>query len=149
MCNLYTYKLSAWEVRNLLEHRNLIGTNYPPTEVFPDYEAPVITAQADGTRAERTMRWGFPEFPGERGVRTNVRYPKSAPWSGKFEVASRCIVPVARSVSTKTARLRSPSVGLADQTGSRSFSPGHGCLGRAHAAPRKRRLWASMSYSPS
>jgi hypothetical protein len=46
MCNLYTYKLSAWEVRNLLEHRKLIGTNYPPTEVYPDYEAPVITMQA-------------------------------------------------------------------------------------------------------
>ena len=93
MCNLYTYKLSAWEVRNLLEHRNLIGTNYPPTEVYPDYEAPVITAQADGTRGVRTMRWGFPEFPGERGVRTNVRYPKSAQWRGKFELGSRCIVP--------------------------------------------------------
>ena len=94
MCNLYTYKLSRWEVRNLLEHRQLIGTNYPPTEVYPDYEAPVVAAQADGTRVVRNMRWGFPEFEGERGFRTNVRYPRSKQWQGKFEVGSRCIVPV-------------------------------------------------------
>jgi putative SOS response-associated peptidase YedK len=93
MCNLYTYKLSRWEVRNLLEHQKLIGTNYPPEEVFPDFEAPVILSPADGSRVVRTMRWGFPEFPGERGVRTNVRYPKSVQWQGKFELGSRCVVP--------------------------------------------------------
>jgi putative SOS response-associated peptidase YedK len=94
MCNLYTYKLSAWEVRNLMEHRKLIGTNFPPaTEVYPDYEAPVIVSLADGNRVVRDMRWGFPEFEGERGVRTNVRYPKSPQWQGKFEVGSRCVVP--------------------------------------------------------
>lgn len=93
MCTLYTYKLADWEVRHLLEHRTLIGTNYPPTEVFPDYEAPVIVQREDGQREVRMMRWGFPEFQGERGVRVNVRYPKSAPWHGKFEVGMRCLVP--------------------------------------------------------
>jgi putative SOS response-associated peptidase YedK len=93
MCTLYTYKLMDWEVRHLLEHRKLIGTNYPPTEVFPDYEAPVIVNRADGAREVRMMRWGFPEFPGERGVRVNVRHPKSAPWQGRFEMGMRCLVP--------------------------------------------------------
>ncbi len=93
MCTLYTYKLADWEVRNLLEHRTLIGTNYPPTEVFPDYEAPAIVQREDGQREVRMMRWGFPEFEGERGVRVNVRHPTSAPWRGKFEVGRRCLVP--------------------------------------------------------
>ncbi|MBN9488257.1 MAG: SOS response-associated peptidase family protein [Alphaproteobacteria bacterium] len=94
MCNLYRLRLAAWEVRNLMEHRKLIGTNFPPTEVFPDGTASVIVSLPDGNRVVREMRWGFPEFPGERGVRTNVRHPKSEPWRGKFEVASRCVVPV-------------------------------------------------------
>lgn len=93
MCTLYTYKLAAWEVRNLLEHRKLIGTNYPPTEVFPDYEASVIVHREDGHREVRMMRWGFPEFEGERGVRVNVRHPKPEPWRGKFELGMRCLVP--------------------------------------------------------
>jgi hypothetical protein len=42
-----TGRSTTWEVRNLLEHRQLIRTNYPPTEVYLDYEAPVIAAQAD------------------------------------------------------------------------------------------------------
>ena len=71
----------------------LIGTNYPPTEIYPDNEAPVIVPLAGGSREVRTMRWGFPEFPGERGVRTNVRHPKSAPWKGRFETGLRCLVP--------------------------------------------------------
>jgi putative SOS response-associated peptidase YedK len=93
MCTLYTYKLMDWEIRHLLEHRKLIGTNYPPTEVFPDYEAPVIVQREDGQREVRMMRWGFPEFEGERGVRVNVRYPNSEPWRGKFEAGMRCLVP--------------------------------------------------------
>ncbi len=93
MCTLYTYKLADWEVRNLLAHQKLIGTNYPPTEVFPDYEAPVIVQREDGQREVRMMRWGFPEFEGERGVRVNVRHPKSEPWRGKFERGMRCLVP--------------------------------------------------------
>ena len=40
------------------------------------------------------MRRGFPEFEGEWGFRTNVRYPRSKQWQGKFEVGSRCIAPV-------------------------------------------------------
>src|SRR5690348_6004387 len=94
MCNAYTVRLDRWEIRNLAEHRKLIGTNYPPIEVWPDKEAPIIIQGSDGIREVRdTARWGFPEFPGERGVRTNVRHPKSAPWRGKFEVGSCCLVP--------------------------------------------------------
>jgi putative SOS response-associated peptidase YedK len=56
-----------------MEYQKLIGTNFPPTtEVYPDYQAPVIVSIADGNRVVRDMRWGFPEFPEERGVRTTA-----------------------------------------------------------------------------
>ena len=99
MCNLYTYKLSAWEVRNLMEHRKLIGTNFPgsndppPERVYPDYVAPVIVHRSDGKREVHEMRWGFPPFESDPRVRTNVRWPKSKPWIGKWELGQRCLAP--------------------------------------------------------
>jgi putative SOS response-associated peptidase YedK len=146
MCTFYTYKLSAWEVRNLLEHQ-LIGTNYS-TEVYPDYEAPVITMQAVGTRVVRTMRWGFPEFLGERGVRTNVRYPKSAPWRGKFEVASRCLVPVDTFCEYQDGPSPKPKRWFGRPDGSVLFRRNMDALG-GRTRQKARRLWASMRYSPS
>jgi putative SOS response-associated peptidase YedK len=87
----------------------------------------VITRRTEGASWHHAL--GFPEFPGERGVWTNVRNPKSAPWRGKLEIASRCIVPVDAFCEYQDGPSPKPKDGSADQTGSRSFSPGHGCRG--------------------
>ena len=57
MCNLYRLRLSAWEVRNLMQHYTLIGTEWEKAigarndalEVFPNYEAPVVVVRASGS----------------------------------------------------------------------------------------------------
>lgn len=67
MCNLYTLRLSAWEVRNLMQHYSLIGEEWEKAigarndalELYPNYEAPVVVVR-DGQRVVETMRWGFP-----------------------------------------------------------------------------------------
>jgi hypothetical protein len=58
MCNLYTLRLSAWEVRNLMQHYTLIGKEWEETigarndalEVFPNYEAPVVILRGGSLR---------------------------------------------------------------------------------------------------
>src|SRR5690348_10885795 len=57
MCNLYTLRLSAWEVRNLMQHYKLIGQDWADVfgarndalELYPNYEAPVVVVR-DGQR---------------------------------------------------------------------------------------------------
>ncbi len=100
MCNLYTYKLSRDEIRGLMEHYKLIGTEWAeqfesemrgqnePALVHPNYLAPVLIDR-DGTRMVDRLRWGMPgpaspPKPGERprhpGRVTNVRNTTSGHW---------------------------------------------------------------------
>jgi putative SOS response-associated peptidase YedK len=100
MCNLYTYKLSRDEIRGLMQHYKLIGTEWAeqfesemrgqnePALVYPNYLAPVVIDR-DGARVTERLRWGmpgpaFPPKPGERpkhpGRVTNVRNTKSGHW---------------------------------------------------------------------
>jgi len=103
MCNLYTLRLSAWEVRNLMQHYTLIGKEWEETigarndalEVFPNYEAPVVILRG-GQRVVETMRWGFPppRGAGSKAPVTNVRNTTSAYWRPSIaNKAQRCIVP--------------------------------------------------------
>lgn len=120
MCNLYTYRLSRDEVRHLLTHYKLIGKEWAeamdgrnePTNVYPNYEAPVVVVR-DGQRVVETMRWGMPgpifppkagEKPRPPGIVTNVRNTVSRHWTpwlaspavvvGKDKnKGGRCIVP--------------------------------------------------------
>src|SRR5689334_21299470 len=103
MCNLYTLKLSAWEVRNLMQHyaliggewEKLIGMRNDALELYPNYEAPVVVVR-DGHRVIETMRWGFPppRNTGSKAPVTNVRNTASAYWRPSItNKAQRCIVP--------------------------------------------------------
>ena len=120
MCNLYTLRLSASEVRHLLDHYKLIGQDFAealrgqnePKNFYPKYEAPVVV-ERDGQRVIETLRWSmpgpvFPPKPGEkpkpRSFVTNVRNTASrhwAPWLASASVVvgndnnkgGRCIVP--------------------------------------------------------
>jgi putative SOS response-associated peptidase YedK len=103
MCNLYTMRLSRDEVRGLLLHYKLVGKEFAgamaekndATNVYPNYEAPVVVVR-DGQRVIETMRWGFPPppFMGSKAPVTNIRNTASnywKPWLKKPE--QRCVVP--------------------------------------------------------
>ncbi|SEP26391.1 Putative SOS response-associated peptidase YedK [Rhodospirillales bacterium URHD0017] len=105
MCTLYTLRLSAWEVRNLMQHYKLVGREWEEVigarndaqEFYPNYEAPVVVAR-DGQRTVETMRWGFPPPPGvgSKAPVVNVRNTASAYWRPSIaNKAQRCIVPAA------------------------------------------------------
>jgi putative SOS response-associated peptidase YedK len=104
MCNLYTLRLSAWEVRNLMQQYTLIGEEWEKSigarnaalELYPNYEAPVAVVR-DGQRVIETMRWGFPLPRGvdSKAPVTNIRNTKSAYWRPSIaNKQQRCIVPV-------------------------------------------------------
>jgi putative SOS response-associated peptidase YedK len=103
MCNLYTLRLSAWKVRNLMQHYTLVGKEWEETigarndalEVFPKYEAPVVVVR-DGQRLVESMRWGLPPplGTGSKAPVTNVRNTANAHWRPSIaNRAQRCIVP--------------------------------------------------------
>jgi putative SOS response-associated peptidase YedK len=108
MRNLYTYRMTADDMRRLKAHYNLVGRSYlevlqtrnDETKVFPNYEAPAIIERVVAGGLERViepMLWGMPapEIAGtNRGV-TNVRNTKSRHWTRWLkDPASRCVVPV-------------------------------------------------------
>src|SRR5476649_2368437 len=99
MCNLYSMKLSAAEVRGLLDHYKLVGKEWTDLFardqatmnesglVFPKYPAPVVTVR-DGVETLETMRWGMPgpviltatgKIPRPNFL-TNIRNTSSAHW---------------------------------------------------------------------
>src|SRR6185369_14495770 len=101
MCNLYTLKLSAWEVRNLMQHYTLIGQEWEKAigarndapGLYPNYEAHVVVVR-EGQRVVETMRWGFPPPPGNKAPVTNVRNTTSSYWRHSIvNKGQRCIVP--------------------------------------------------------
>ena len=110
MCNLYTYRMTAEDMRLLKAHYNLVGRDYldvlqtrnDETDVCPNYEAPVILERETAGALERLiepMLWGMPApaiAKTTRGV-TNVGNTKSRHWMRWLkDPASRCIVPVSR-----------------------------------------------------
>jgi len=61
MCNLYAIMEARAEVVRLARAMTDRNDNQPPMPgVYPDYPAPVIVANADGSREMRNMRWGMP-----------------------------------------------------------------------------------------
>jgi putative SOS response-associated peptidase YedK len=109
MCNLYSYKLSRDEIRGLIVHYKLIGTEWAeqlesemrgknePSLVYPNYMAPVAIVR-EGNRSIEQLRWGMPgpAMPPKPGGRTrhparvtNVRNTSSGhwkPWLASAEV---------------------------------------------------------------
>src|SRR3990167_5561651 len=61
MCNLYAMMKGRAEVAALARALSDRNHNQPPTSgVFPDYAAPVVLREDDGSRVMRDMRWGLP-----------------------------------------------------------------------------------------
>ena len=99
MCNLYRMTSNADAIRQLfgasLGEIDMAGINLPPFEgIYPDYEAPVVTARDTGA-ALGLMRWGWPPFGEVKRPVTNVRNLQSPMWrSALRDPARRCLVPV-------------------------------------------------------
>ena len=94
MCNLYT--LAPWEVRNLIQHYRLIGSDFEEVmrgrnetlDVYPNRPAPVVIEQ-DGQRVVcQDMLWRFPPFKPGAGYGTDFRSLKNHLWRGWLERAS-------------------------------------------------------------
>jgi putative SOS response-associated peptidase YedK len=99
MCNLYRMTSNADAIRQLfgasLGEIDMAGINLPPFEgIYPDYDAPVVTANEAGA-ALGLMRWGWPPFGEVKRPVTNVRNLASPMWrSALRDPARRCLVPV-------------------------------------------------------
>lgn len=99
MCNLYRMTSNADAIRQLfgasLGEIDMAGINLPPFEgIYPDYDAPVLTANEAGA-ALGLMRWGWPPFGEIKRPVTNVRNLASPMWrSALHDPARRCLVPV-------------------------------------------------------
>lgn len=101
MCNLYEYEMTAEVMPSIKDHFNLVGTAYldvlrgrnGPTNVYPNYEAPVIRSLATPEGVVRDivlMRWGFPAPPfyDFKGNITNVRKSRATTGSAIYKPAT-------------------------------------------------------------
>lgn len=103
MCNIYTCKMTAAEMRALYLHYKFIGTtwtaweerqcqqNEPVENVYPNQRAPVVVLQDDEHIVREDMLWGFPRYG--RAYGTNFRKfknPRYRPWLNRVH---RCVVP--------------------------------------------------------
>jgi putative SOS response-associated peptidase YedK len=117
MCNLYTYKMTAEDMRLLKQHYSLVGLDYlevlglknDATAVYPNYEAPVISARLGQLMIE-PIRWGFPPppFVSSKAPVTNVRNVSKGFWKPYLGKENRCLVP-ANAFSEWNAALKRPS----------------------------------------
>jgi putative SOS response-associated peptidase YedK len=102
MCNLYSYKMSADEMRRLMEHFKLLGTtwsepirarNAPIEDVYPNQPAPVVVVQNGERIVREDLLWGFPKFGGKGPYAMNFRNPKAHMWRSWLDKGHRCVVP--------------------------------------------------------
>jgi putative SOS response-associated peptidase YedK len=105
MCNLYTWKMTAAEMRALTLHFQLIGTtwteweerqrgqNEPIKDVYPNKPAPVATLQNGEHVLREDMLWGFPKYKPSANWGTNFRTLNNSRWKSWLDREHRCIVP--------------------------------------------------------
>jgi putative SOS response-associated peptidase YedK len=124
MCNLYSMTKGQAAIRDLAcAMRDTTGNLPPMPGIFPDYPAPIVRTDGDGTRALVIARWGMPSskkalfdqatkradkqrarggevdfaqllrLEPDRGT-TNVRNTSSSHWRPWLGPAHRCLVPV-------------------------------------------------------
>lgn len=94
MCNLYAVNTSQDELRRLADALNVdLGNFAGMPSVFPDYLAPVVRLDANGSRRLDMMRWGFPPVGPNPSYVTNVRNLSSNYWKGWLKPEWRVVVP--------------------------------------------------------
>lgn len=95
MCNLYKMTASVNELAKLFGRFHGDRENLPAyDEIYPDREAPVMTA-GDCQLALKRMTWGIPPWREKMRPITNVRNLESQFWRNMLaKPESRCLVPV-------------------------------------------------------
>jgi putative SOS response-associated peptidase YedK len=105
MCNLYTYKMSAAEMRALKLHYQFHGTtwseweerqagrNEPIEDVYPNKRAPVVVVENGEHVVREDMLWGFPKYEPGANWGTNFRTLKNGQWKPWLDREHRCVVP--------------------------------------------------------
>lgn len=105
MCNLYTWKMTAEEMRAFKLHFQFMGTtwsdwqerqrgqNEPIEDVYPNKRAPVVILQDGGHVVREDMLWGFPKYKPGANWGTNFRTLKNSQWRAWLDREHRCIVP--------------------------------------------------------
>ena len=122
MCNLYRQRSGPQAIRDMAgAMRSTVG-NLAPSDIYPDYPAPIVRNNANGVRELALARWGMPsskkmifnnatkradklrakggevdfqkilEFEPDSGT-TNVRNTSFSHWRPHLSPASRCLVP--------------------------------------------------------
>lgn len=101
MCNLYTTRRSADEVRRIFAARDRTGNAPWHEDVYPDRLAPIIRHGDDGPEIAQA-RWGMPTPPkylpasGRDSGVTNIRNVTSPHWRRWLGPDHRCLVPVTK-----------------------------------------------------
>lgn len=122
MCNLYRQRSGPQAIMDLTRAMRSTVGNLAPGDIYPDYPAPIIRADANGARELALARWGMPsskklifdnatkradklrakggevDFQQILAVEpdsgtTNVRNTSSSHWRPHLAPASRCLVP--------------------------------------------------------
>jgi putative SOS response-associated peptidase YedK len=94
MCNLYAVNSTQDELRRVADALNVdLGNFAGMPSVFPDYLAPVVRLEANGSRRLDMMRWGFPPVGPNPSYVTNVRNLSSNFWKGWLKPEWRVVVP--------------------------------------------------------
>jgi len=105
MCNLYTWKMTAEEMRALKLHFQFIGTtwaeweerqrrqNEPIEDVYPNRRAPVVVLENGEHVVREDMLWGFPKFQSDASWDTNFRMLENRKWRTWLDRKHRCVVP--------------------------------------------------------
>jgi putative SOS response-associated peptidase YedK len=103
MCNIYTWKMAAVQMRVLKLHYQFIGTSWteweerqsrgykPFEEVYPNKRAAVVVIQNGQHVLREDMLWGFPKYAGTFGTTfRTIKNPRWKPWLSRKH---RCVVP--------------------------------------------------------
>src|SRR5690606_17218986 len=60
MCNLYRQRSGPQAILDFTRAMRTTVGNLAPGDVYPDYEARIVRAGADGVRESAVARWGLP-----------------------------------------------------------------------------------------
>src|SRR5580658_3484772 len=105
MCNLYTHKMTAAEMRALMLHYQFHGLtwtereerqrerNAPIEDVYPNKRAPVVVVENGEHVVREDMLWGFPKYKPGANWGTHFRTLKNGQWRPWLDREHRCIVP--------------------------------------------------------
>jgi putative SOS response-associated peptidase YedK len=100
MCNHDSIRKGPAAILDLARAMRNDAGNLAPGDIWPDYAAPIVRADANGDRILASARWGMPSpafaLEGkktDKGV-TNIRNTRSPHWRRWLNPGNRCLIPL-------------------------------------------------------